>query len=126
MLTKINSAKQLQSEIAVRQEQLSQFTTPTMFDTDLLPAIYKAICDSDDAPKEVRHCFVFIAVYLYSPSALLGQYSIKAGLCQKIGDTIGCCRQVVSETFSQALLRYNKLPTFAQQVDKIYRDIIEK
>lgn len=123
MLDQINIAKQLQSEIAVRQEQLSKFTTPTIYDTSKLIQLYQQVNDiSDIDQRELRHYFVFIAVYLYSPSALLG-YSIKAGLCQQIGEVIERCRQDVSELFYEAKVRYDRTQSFREQTENIFTKI---
>lgn len=123
MLDQINIAKQLQSEIAVRQEQLSKFTTPTIYDTSKLIQLYQQVNDiSDIDQRELRHYFVFIAVYLYSPSALLG-YSIKAGLCQQIGEVIERCRQDVSELFYEAKVRYDRTQSFREQTENIFTEI---
>lgn len=123
MLDQINIAKQLQSEIAVRQEQLSKFTTPTIYDTSKLIQLYQQVNDiSDINQRELRHYFVFIAVYLYSPSALLG-YSIKAGLCQQIGEVIERCRQDVSELFYEAKVRYDRTQSFREQTENIFTEI---
>lgn len=123
MLDQINIAKQLQSEIAVRQEQLSKFTTPTIYDTSKLIQLYQQVNEiSDINQRELRHYFVFIAVYLYSPSALLG-YSIKAGLCQQIGEVIERCRQDVSELFYEAKVRYDRTQSFREQTENIFTEI---
>lgn len=122
MYAKIQQARETQSQIATLQQQLSNLFTPTLYDTDLLPALYKQVTDRRNT-KELKHSFVFIVVYLYSPSTVVGQYSIKAGLCPKIGDTIGCCRQVVSETFHEARFRYNNLQEFREQTDRLFLEL---
>lgn len=126
MLDQITHAKLLQSQIAVMQEQLSKFTTPALYDTSKLTQLYQRVNDIPGIDKkELRHHFVFIAVYLYSPSALLG-YSIKAGLCQQIGEVIGRCRQDVSEIFYEAKLRYERVQPFQETTHKIFAQIICK
>lgn len=123
MLDEITKARQLQQEIATLQAQLSQFTTPTLYDTSKLTQLYQQIGNIPDIDqRELRHHFVFIAVYLYSPSALLG-YSIKAGLCQQIGEVIERCRQDVSELFYEAKVRYDRTQSFREQTENIFTKI---
>lgn len=121
---KINNAKKIQLELSKLKEQLSQLTTPTLSDTQNLSAIYQFIVSKPDIDnREIRHFFVIIAVYLYSPLSLLGSFPIRAGLCQEMGEIIDRCRQEVSVIFSQAKFRYENIPSFREQVETIFEQI---
>lgn len=123
---KINNAKKIQLELFKLKEQLSQLTTPTLSDTQNLSAIYQFIVSKPDIDnREIRHFFVIIAVYLYSPLSLLGSFPIRAGLCQEMGETIGRCRQEVSGIFSQAKFRYENIQSFREQVEAIFEQILK-
>lgn len=123
---KINNAKKVQLELSKLKEQLSQLTTPTLSDPQNLFAIYQLILDQSNLDKrEIRHYFVVIAVYLYSPLSLFGSFPIRAGLCQEMGGIIGRCRQDVSEIFSQAKFRYENVLSFRDQVEALFEQIEE-
>lgn len=122
----IDNAKKIQAELTVLQEQFSQLITPVLSDTQNLPEIYQLVLNQPGINRrEARHCFVIIAIYLYSPTSLLGQFPIRAGLRQEVGEIIGRCRQEVSEVFSQAKFRYENTPLFREQVEVIFEQIIK-
>lgn len=124
MYNKITSGKQLQIELSELREQLSQLTTPTHCDTQNIAAIYQFIIHQPQIDRrEIRHCFVIITVYLYSPISLFGHFPIKAGLCHEMGEIMNCGRQKVSEIFSQAKFRYENIPSFREQVETIFEQI---
>lgn len=122
----IDNAKRIQAELKVLNEQFSQLATPALSDTQNLPQIYQLILNQPDVDRrEARHYFVIIVIYLYSPTSLFRQLPIKAGLRQEIGKIIGRCRQEVSGMFSQARFRYENVPSFRDQVEIIFEQIIK-
>lgn len=118
---KINTAKKIQIELSQLREQFTQLSTPTLSDPQNLSEIHQLICCRPNVDsREMRHYFVIISVYLYSPLSLLGPFPIKAGLCREMGKVIGRCRQEVSEIFYQAKFRYENVPSFREQVEDIF------
>lgn len=117
-------ARKIQAQYQELERQMRQFAIPTQYDHAKLPAIYDMICRHTTIDqRDTRHCFVLIAVYLYSPSALLLDASIRAGLCRHIGEVIGRCRQEVSEIFSEAKFRYENVTSFRNQIETIFDQV---
>lgn len=124
MHDKINAAKQILSELSTLQNQLTQFTTPTLSDTQKLLEIYQFISGQPQIDQcEIRHYFVFITVYLYSPLSVIGRCPIKAGICQQVGEVIGRCRQGVSEIFAEAKFRYENITSFRNQIETLFEQV---
>lgn len=125
MYDTINQAKKIQRELSRLREQLSQLRSPTLSDTENLTAIYQYILDQPNIDnREIRHYFVIVSVYLYSPISLFGQFPIKTGLCAEIGEIIGRCRQEVSEIFYQAKFRYENIPSFREGIESLHNVIL--
>lgn len=126
MHNNISNAKKILLEISLLQDQLSQLATPTLSDVKKLPEIHQFITNQPNIDRrEVRHYFVVVSVYLYSPLSLFGKFPIRTGLCQEVGEAMGSCRQEVSEMFSQAKFRYENIPSFREQVETIFEQVLK-
>lgn len=122
----IESARKTADAIRELEAKLSELKRPVFTDFSKLHEIHRYIQAQlpSETLRERRICFVFIAAYLYSPASVIGDHPLKVGLRTNIGVTIGRCKGEVSELFSEAKFRYEKLISFGEKVDKILKNII--
>lgn len=115
----VQAARATHKSIQELEHQLSTLGTPTLCDISLLPSIYTAIqCQlHDESLREQRLCFVFVAAYLYSPTSIIFDHSLKAGLRTGISKIIGRCKGEVSEIFAEAKFRYDHLTGFREKIE---------
>lgn len=126
----LHSIREQKSRITARETELM---TPTLNDMSLLPMIYDWFCEIEGncgAPErrkgvEFRQRFIFIILFLYSPSALAGG-KMRIGLRNKITEVIGGSGTLVSHSYSNLMFRYQMYKRFRDEIDSIYNVIITR
>ena len=92
----IESTRTMNQEIKEMKLKKSHLSKPILEDTDKLPILYDIFKQTiyqfpdytgKNKTKE-RYMFIFISLYLYSPSALAGEKT-KNGICEAIAETMG-------------------------------------
>lgn len=130
-IAEIKSIREQKSRLSEREREL---TKPTLTDLEMIGTLYewfKEILESRDCPGRVesvtqRKKFIFIILFLYSPSALAGG-KMKNGLRDKLAEVLGVNAQTaISDNRNGLLFSYGLYRYFRQDVDWIYGGILER
>ena len=129
-IAEIKSIREQKSKLSEREKEL---TEPILTDLDMIGMLYrwfqeiisqKEIFRSGNVTQ--RKKFIFIILFLYSPSTLAGG-KMKNGLRDKLAEVLGVTAQTTRSTnrknlvFSDPLYKY-----FRQDVDWIYGEMMER
>jgi hypothetical protein len=129
-ITEIKSIREQKSKLSEREKEL---TEPTLTDLDMIGTLYGWFQEII-SQKEMfrvgnvtqRKKFIFIILFLYSPSTLAGG-KMKNGLRNKLGEVLGINAQtVISDNRNSLVCSYQLYKYFRQDVDWIYGEIMEK
>lgn len=129
-ITEIKSIREQKSKLSEREKEL---TEPTLTDLDMIGTLYGWFQEII-SQKEMfrvgnvtqRKKFIFIILFLYSPSTLAGG-KMKNGLRNKLGEVLGINAQtVISDNRNSLVFSYQLYKYFRQDVDWIYGEIMEK
>jgi hypothetical protein len=122
-------------EIKCEKEQLEkrerELAKPALEDFSLLPTLYEwfneilADMPSPSHSDSVirRKKFLFIAMILYCPDALLG-YKMKSGLRKELAEMLNISASVISNNVNDLLFIYSHYNTFMLEIERIYGNII--
>lgn len=133
-INKIVQLKSLRVEKSELSEKERELTKPILTDTNLIKPLYEAfsavLSERTCAPcidsVIQRKKFLFIIMYLYSPSTLAGGKMAK-GLRAKLAKVIGINAQsVISRDCSDIVFLYEHYKTFAFDIDTIFPKMMEK
>lgn len=102
-------------------------SSPILSDFSLIDGIYDIFKSHTTIARSVvmtRKEFIFIVVYLYSPSVLAGG-KMGNGLREKIGDVLGIYgKSVISDNVSGLMVTYNIYKYFRDDIDAIFPDVM--
>lgn len=134
MFSKISELKTIREEkakLSVREAELSK---PKLTDLAMIATLYEwfkeILAGRDCAPRAEsviqRKKFIFIVLYLYSPSALAGG-KMAQGVRKRISKVLGLgAASAVSDNVASVLFFYNQYLDFHRDVDWIYAKILER
>lgn len=134
MFSEIEEIKSLREQKLRLLERERELTKPILTDLDMIGILYewfKEILESRDCPGRVesvtqRKKFIFIILFLYSPSALVGD-KMKNGLRDKLAEVLGVNAQTaISDNRNSVLFSYGLYRCFRQDVDGIYTEIMRR
>lgn len=129
-ITEIKSIREQKSKLSEREKEL---TEPTLTDLDMIGTLYGWFQEII-SQKEMfrvgnvtqRKKFIFIILFLYSPSTLAGG-KMKNGLRNKLGEVLGINAQtVISDNRNSLVFSYQLYKYFRQDVDFIYMEMMKK
>lgn len=126
----IRDIRRQKSSLTERENELMK---PILTDMELVPAIFRWFCEingNNGVPErrkgaEFRQKFIFIILFLYSPSALAGG-KMKRGLRNKITEVIGGTGTLISHSYSDLMFRYQMYKHYREEIDSIYNAIINR
>ena len=121
------------AEIKSIREQKSKLSEPILTDLDMIGMLYrwfqeiisqKEIFRSGNVTQ--RKKFIFIILFLYSPSTLAGG-KMKNGLRDKLAEVLGVNAQTtISNNRNNLVFSYQLYKYFRQDVDWIYGEMMER
>lgn len=129
-ITEIKSIREQKSKLSEREKEL---TEPTLTDLDMIGTLYGWFQEII-SQKEMfrvgnvtqRKKFIFIILFLYSPSTLAGG-KMKNGLRNKLGEVLGINAQTaISDNRNSLVFSYQLYKYFRQDVDFIYMEMMKK
>ena len=129
-LRRISCAKQLQDATRDAMALLQDSLTPTLKDMGLIQEMYdhfKQFLAQQGKPLNAsnRKKFLFVAVYLFCPSVLIG-HTMPRGFRDKIRELINAkSATVVSNDVANLLFYYNCYKDFREDVESAYAYIAE-
>lgn len=129
-IAEIKSIREQKSKLSEREKEL---TEPTLTDLDMIGTLYGWFQEII-SQKEMfrvgnvtqRKKFIFIILFLYSPSTLAGG-KMKNGLRNKLGEILGINAQTaISDNRNSLVFSYQLYKYFRQDVDFIYMEMMKK
>lgn len=132
-IEKIAQLKSLRVEKSELSEKERELTKPILTDISLIKPLYEAFCavlSERDCPPCIdsviqRKKFLFIIMYLYSPSTLAGGKMGK-GLRSELAKVVGVNAQsVISRDCRDIVFLYKHYKTFAFDIEDIFPKIME-
>ena len=116
--------------MSAREKEL---TEPILTDLDMIGALYRWFQEIISQKETFRvgsvtqrKKFIFIILFLYSPSTLAGG-KMKNGLRNKLADVLGVNSQTtISDNRNNLVFSYQLYKYFRQDVDWIYREMMER
>lgn len=120
-LTKI---KEERLNLVLEEKELSK---PILHDINLVGNIYDLFMSSFDGKSTMwrRKMFIFVVLYLYSPSALAGT-KMRRGLRYKIASVLGCTCSNVSHDYKNVRFFYTTYKAFRMHVNNSLSLILSK
>ena len=127
-IVELKSIREQKSRLSERENELAQ---PMLTDLSMIPRIYewfKDILYAKDCPPRLesvtqRKKFLFIILFLYSPSTLAGgrlQNGVRAALREVFPEVAPC---VISNNISDITFIYQQYKDFRKDVEEIYEGI---
>ena len=119
------------SRLSERENELSR---PFLSDYSLIPTLYawfKEILANRDCPPNPesvnqRKKFLFIILFLYSPSVLAGGKmpdGLRDALCRMLGMNIG---STISKNCADVVFLYQNYKDFRQDIEYLYNQIVKR
>lgn len=129
-VSELKSIREQKSRLSEREQELSE---PMLHDYSLLEEIYgwfKEVLSGVTLPPDAdsptqRKKFIFIVLFLYSPSTLAGG-KMKVGLRNKIAEVTGCTGTLISHNCEDVTFFYQQYKSHRQDIDYLYTEIVNQ
>ena len=129
-ISELKSIREQKSRLSEREYELS---TPILDDYSLIGDIYEwfkeilsglALPPCIESPTQ-RKKFIFIILFLYSPSTLAGG-KMKVGLRDKLAEVTNCTVSLISHNCEDVTFFYQQYKSHRQDIDYLYTEIINR
>lgn len=130
VVSELKSIREQKSRLSEREQELSE---PVLYDYLLIEEIYEwfkeilsglTLPPCIDSPTQ-RKKFIFIVLFLYSPSTLAGG-KMKVGLRDKISEVTGCTGSLISHNCEDVTFFYQQYKSHRQDIDYLYIEILNR
>lgn len=130
VISELKSIREQKSRLSERELELSE---PVLYNYSLIREIYEWFKEilpgltfppRDNSPIQ-RKKFIFIILFLYSPSTLAGG-KMKVGLRDKIAEITGCTGSLISHNCEDVTFFYQQYKSHRQDIYCIYTEIINR
>lgn len=124
-LSRIRFAKDAMAEMKNLERETNAALEPSVKDVSLVGKVYELFCSFIQLSGRVmdannRKKFLFVAVYLFCPSVLIG-HVMPRGFRDRIKELIGAkSATTVSNDVANLLFLYNHYKDFKEDVDSAY------
>ena len=130
-IIELKSIREQKSRLSERENELS---SPELKDLTLIPKIYgwfKEILAGRDCPPNPesvtqRKKFLFIVLFLFTPSTLAGgriPKGVRAALADVLPEVSPC---VISSNIADILFIYNNYKEFRSDIEEVYEGILNR
>ena len=131
MFSNIFELKSIREQKYRLSERESEIAKPVLTDLGMIDTLYEwfkeIALEGKELPKgnvSQRKRFIFIILYLYSPTTLAGG-KMRAGLREKLAEVFPIKeKSVVSNNTNNLVFSYQLYKYFRQDVERIYKEII--
>lgn len=129
-ISELKSIREQKSRLSEREQELSE---PVLHDYSIIGMIYQLFKEillamplppCVDSPTQ-RKKFIFIILFLYSPSTLAGR-KMKVGLRDKIAEVTGCKGSLISHNCEDVTFFYQQYKSYRQDIDYLYTEIVNR
>ena len=121
-IEELKNIRDLKSKLSKREEEIS---LPLISDISYMSNIYKYFMEivNDTDKVSLRKKFLFIALRLFAPSALIGT-KLPKGLRVELAKLFpDISPSVISNNISDLLFLYQRYKAFRNDIDRIYSEI---
>lgn len=131
---KIIRIKKIRIEKSELSDEENKLTTPSITDKSLIPEIYnvfRELLDERGCAPNIesviqRKKFIFIILYLFSPSTLAGG-KMASGLRDYLADILGIySKSTISDNCSDIVFLYQNYADFSDDIAWLYNRIVER
>ena len=130
-IVELKSIREQKSRLSERENELSR---PFLSDYSFIPTLYvwfKEILANRDCPPNPesvnqRKKFLFIILFLYSPSVLAGGKmpdGLREELCRTLGMNTG---STISKNCADVVFLYQNYKDFRKDIEYLYAEILER
>ena len=129
-LSKIRFARDAMAEMKHLERETNAALEPSIKDISLVVEVYRLFVDFIQSSGKLmdannRKKFLFVAVYLFCPSVLIG-HTMPRGFRDRIKELINAkSATTVSNDVANLLFLYNHYKDFKDDVDNAYSHIVE-
>lgn len=131
MFSNIFELKSIREQKYRLSERESEIAKPVLTDLGMIDTLYEwfkeIALEGKELPKgnvSQRKKFIFIILYLYSPTTLAGG-KMRAGLREKLAEVFPIKeKSVVSNNTNNLVFSYQLYKYFRQDIERIYKEII--
>lgn len=134
MFSEIAEIKSIREQMARLSEREAELTAPALTDLDRIRTLYEWFkelqSERNCAPREggvhQRKMFIFIVIFLYSPSTLAGGRMLK-GLREELAIVLDMHnRETISNNCSSVVFMYNQYKYFRRDIEGLYIEIMKR
>lgn len=129
----IAELRAIREQKSVLSEREKELVEPMLNDNSLIATIYEwfeeilasmSFPPNPNNPIE-RKKFLFIILYLYSPSTLAGG-KMKVGLRDELAKVTNCTTTLISHNCEDVTFYYNQYKSYRANIDLIYNEILTR
>lgn len=134
MFSEIAEIKSIREQKSRLSEREAELTAPTLTDLDRIRTLYEwfkelqseRICAPREGGVHQRKMFIFIVIFLYSPSTLAGGRMLK-GLREELAIVLDMHnRETISNNCSSVVFMYNQYKYFRRDIEVLYIEIMKR
>lgn len=134
IIEKLNEIKEIHQQQKTLAEKEKEVTQPILTDLEHIPILYKwfrSILKNMNFPPCIeavtqRKKFLFIILYLYSPSALNGKLMLR-GLREQLARTLRLSSvSTISDNCTDLIIFYSNFKEYRDEIDAIYKEICDR
>lgn len=131
IITELESVRRQKSHLSERERELSQ---PLLASLNLIPTLFQWYCELQGhsgqperrAGTRFRQKFVFIILFLYSPSALAGGKMTK-GVRSILAEVLGFrSPTAISNLCANVMFYYHNYKDYREDVDSLFTQILAR
>lgn len=130
-ISELKTIREQKSRLSERENELS---APLLSDLELIPELYKWFADilaNMDFPPNLesvtqRKKFLFIILFLYSPSTLAGGKML-CGLRDKLCEVTNITsKSTISDNCADVVFMYQNYKAFRKDIDYLYTEVLNR
>lgn len=130
VISELKTIREQKSRLSEREEELS---TPLLDDLGLIQQLYdwfKEILTSSDFPPRFdsvhqRKKFIFIILFLYSPSTLAGG-RVSNKIREELARVVSCHPSYISHNIENVLFEFQQYRDYRKDIDYLYTEIVNR
>lgn len=129
----VSELKSIREQKSILSEREQELVKPLLSDLSLVSVLYdwfKDILESMGFPPRVdsphqRKKFIFIILFLYSPSTLAGG-RVSNKIREELSKVVSCYPSYISHNIENVLFLFQQYKDFRQDIDYIYTEIVNR
>lgn len=133
MFSEISELKSIRAEKSKLSERECELSAPMFTDMDKVDLIYRHFCcinEQDDFKQDVNNAnfrkkFIFIVLFLFSPSTLAGGKMPK-GLRDKISSVTGIAPWYISHNIDTVVFLHQRHRNFRNELEATFNKLMDK